>query len=113
MAQILRILIDNAIVHTPEGTGIVVSVEGEDGRARLVVRRQRARASIATRSPTSSSPSTPGTTGAGSGLGLAIARELAGRMQGHLEVRSRPGRTSFVLMLPGATVARPAPVPAA
>ncbi len=31
---------------------------------------------------------------------LAIARELAERMQGELEVRSVPGRTTFALVLP-------------
>ena len=36
----------------------------------------------------------------GSGLGLTIARELAERMRGRLDVRSRPGRTIFTLTLP-------------
>ena len=36
----------------------------------------------------------------GSGLGLAIARELAQRMNGRLEVDSRPGTTVFTLTLP-------------
>jgi two-component system OmpR family sensor kinase len=112
VAQILRILIDNAIVHTPEGTGIVVSVEGEDGRARLVV-HDSGPGIHRDVLPHVFEPFYTGDDGRGSGLGLAIARELAGRMQGRLEVRSRPGRTSFVLVLPGATVARPAPVPTA
>jgi signal transduction histidine kinase len=37
----------------------------------------------------------------GSGLGLAIARELAERMDGRIELLSRPGRTVFTLALPG------------
>jgi two-component system OmpR family sensor kinase len=36
----------------------------------------------------------------GSGLGLAIARELAERMDGRIELLSRPGRTVFTLELP-------------
>ncbi len=36
----------------------------------------------------------------GSGLGLAIARELADRMSGKIELRSRPGKTAFTLELP-------------
>jgi signal transduction histidine kinase len=36
----------------------------------------------------------------GSGLGLAIARELALRMGGSVELRSRRGRTEFELRLP-------------
>ena len=42
----------------------------------------------------------------GSGLGLAIARELAVRMRGSLELRSRRGRTEFELRLPAASVVR-------
>ena len=37
----------------------------------------------------------------GSGLGLAIARELAERMDGSVELVSRPGSTRFTLSLPG------------
>jgi len=44
---------------------------------------------------------------AGSGLGLAIARELAERMGGSLELRSRNGETAFALSLP----AEPLPEP--
>jgi two-component system OmpR family sensor kinase len=36
----------------------------------------------------------------GSGLGLAIARELAERMEGGIDLYSRPGRTTFSLDLP-------------
>ena len=36
----------------------------------------------------------------GSGLGLAIAHELAERMDGELDRRSVPGRTTFSLELP-------------
>ena len=35
------------------------------------------------------------------GIALAIAHELAERMHGRLDVRSRPGRTVFTLDLPG------------
>ena len=41
-----------------------------------------------------------GDTASGSGLGLAIADELAGRMDGQLEVVSRRGFTAFTLTLP-------------
>jgi two-component system OmpR family sensor kinase len=45
-----------------------------------------------------------GTRASGSGLGLAIARELAGLMDGAVEVTSEPGRTVFSLVLPVAPV---------
>jgi signal transduction histidine kinase len=43
----------------------------------------------------------------GSGLGLSIAAALASRMGGSLDVRSRPGETSFSLRLPAAATAAP------
>jgi signal transduction histidine kinase len=99
VAQIIRILIDNALTHTPEGTAISVSTSRRDGAAGLVVsdtgpgidRRERPR--VFERFYTGDSVS-------GSGLGLAIARELATRMNGDLEVSSRRGRTEFTLELP-------------
>jgi two-component system OmpR family sensor kinase len=43
----------------------------------------------------------------GSGLGLAIARELAERMGGSLELRTREGETSFALTLPAEALPQP------
>ena len=37
VAQVLRILMDNALVHTPPGTAIRVSAERVNGEARLAV----------------------------------------------------------------------------
>ncbi len=99
VAQVLRILIDNAIVHTPEGTDLVVSAGRRDGRVRLAVRddgpgiRRDALGRIF-------EPFFTGNDVSGSGLGLAIARELAERMNGRLAVESIPGRTTFSLELP-------------
>lgn len=99
VAQVLRILIDNAIVHTPEGTDLVVSASRRDNRVRLTVRddgpgiRRDALARIF-------EPFFTGDHVSGSGLGLAIARELAERMHGRLAVESVPGRTTFSLELP-------------
>lgn len=99
VAQVLRILIDNAISHTPEGTDLVVSASRRDQRVRLAVRddgpgiRRDALARIF-------EPFFTGDDVQGSGLGLAIARELAERMHGRLAVESIPGRTTFSLELP-------------
>jgi two-component system, OmpR family, sensor kinase len=101
VAQVLRILLDNALVHTPAGTGVWVSADRRNGHVRLEVsdkglgiKRQNM--------PHIFEPFfTSNEQAQGAGLGLAIARELADRMQGDLTVRSIPGSTTFSLVLPG------------
>jgi signal transduction histidine kinase len=99
VAQIVRILIDNALTHTSAGTGIVVSARRDNGFAWLAVRdhgtgiKRGALSQIFEPFYTSDDAQ-------GSGLGLAIASELAERMNGRLGVESRPGRTVFTLELP-------------
>jgi two-component system, OmpR family, sensor kinase len=99
VGQIIRILLDNALTHTPEGTAISVITRRGDGTAALVVSDTgpgidpRSRGRVFERFFTGDSVS-------GSGLGLAIARELAMRMDGELNVSSRRGRTEFTLELP-------------
>jgi signal transduction histidine kinase len=101
VAQVLRILIDNAILHTPKGTAIVVTAArgaGGDGpRLEVLDRGPGIPAGSAERifDPFFTSDGV-----AGSGLGLAIARELAERMRASLSVESRPGATTFVVRLP-------------
>jgi len=101
VAQIMRILIDNALTHTPAGTSIAVSADTTNGSAILVVADDGpgvdapSRARIFERFYTADRVR-------GSGLGLAIARELATRMDGALDLSSRRGRTEFTLKLPGA-----------
>lgn len=101
VGQILRILLGNALTHTPEGTAITVTIKRLDGAAGLVVSDTgpgidpRFRGRVFERFYT-------GDSGSGSGLGLAIARELAMRMRGGLDVVSRRGRTDFTLELPAA-----------
>jgi two-component system, OmpR family, sensor kinase len=100
VAQVLRILLDNALVHTPQGTGVRVSAARANGHVRLEVsdkglgiKRQNM--------PHIFEPFfTSNDEAQGAGLGLAIARELADRMNGELTVRSVPGRTTFSLELP-------------
>jgi two-component system, OmpR family, sensor kinase len=119
VAQILRILLDNALTHTEPGTHIRVRSGSEpapadgsrrDGRPTAFLEvsddgpgiKRRELAHVFERFYTGGS--------GGSGLGLAIARELAHRMRGRLDVRSRPGETVFRLTLPqaGEAPARPA-----
>jgi two-component system OmpR family sensor kinase len=100
VAQIMRILIDNALTHTPAGTQIVVTAGRSDGRVRLAVRddgegiEQPALQRIF-------EPFYTADDAQGSGLGLAIASELADRMSGRLSVQSTAGVTTFVLEIPG------------
>jgi two-component system OmpR family sensor kinase len=98
VAQIVRILIDNAITHTPRGTSIEVSAGRENGQVSVAVEDRglgikRAEQGRLFDPFYTSNPQ-------GSGLGLTIARELAERMEGNLSVESVPGRTTFTLELP-------------
>jgi signal transduction histidine kinase len=99
--QIGRILLENALVHTPPSTPVSVLVRRSGDLAILAVidsgpglppehaghvfeRFYRADTALAS----------------GSGLGLAIARELAELMGGRVTLDARPGRTEFRLELP-------------
>ncbi len=99
VAQIVRILLDNALRHTPDGTSVTVSAARENGHAQLTV---------ADSGPGVSSDRVferfyTGDAVRGSGLGLSIARELANRMSGTIELDSTPGHTAFTLELPAVT----------
>jgi two-component system OmpR family sensor kinase len=100
VAQVMRILLDNALVHTPAGTTIVISAARENGRVTLEV----ADSGLGIRHQTMPHIFEPFFTSAdgarGAGLGLAIARELADQMSGELTVHSAPGQTAFKLTLP-------------
>ena len=101
VAQVLRILLDNALVHTPAGTGVRVSADRRNGHVRLEV-SDRGHGIKRQNMPHIFEPFfTSNEEVQGAGLGLAIARELAERMQGRLTVRSAPGSTTFSLVLPG------------
>jgi signal transduction histidine kinase len=99
VAQIMRILIDNALTHTPPGTRIVVTAGRDDGRVRLAV-RDDGRGIERHAMPRIFEPFYTADDAQGSGLGLAIASELAERMAGRLSVQSEPGQTVFTLEIP-------------
>ena len=98
--QIARVLVENALVHTPPGTGVRVriadgtlAVEDEgpgippEHAEHIFERFYRVNGQLAS----------------GSGLGLAIAQELTRAMGGSLELDSSPERTVFTLRLPVAS----------
>jgi two-component system OmpR family sensor kinase len=99
VAQIMRILIDNALTHTQPGTRIVVTAGREDGAVRLAVRDDGGGIAPAAMQRIFE-PFYTADDAQGSGLGLAIASELAERMFGRLSVESAPGKTVFTLELP-------------
>ncbi len=99
VAQIVRILIDNALTHTPSGTRIVLTAGRAHGQVRLAV-RDDGEGIERDAMPRIFEPFYTAEHAQGSGLGLAIASELAGRMSGALSVRSDPGSTVFTLQIP-------------
>ncbi|MBV9311125.1 MAG: HAMP domain-containing histidine kinase, partial [Solirubrobacterales bacterium] len=99
VAQIVRILIDNALTHTPSGTRIVVTAGRSNGVVRLAV-RDNGEGIAGHALPRIFEPFYTADDAQGSGLGLAIASELAGRMSGRLSARSAPGETIFTLEIP-------------
>jgi len=99
VAQIVRILLDNALRHTPEGTDVTVRADRINGAAELTVADSGPGLPEPARSKAFERFYT-GDAARGAGLGLAIARELAERMEGRIVLASQPGRTAFTLELP-------------
>ncbi|HET8566359.1 MAG TPA: HAMP domain-containing sensor histidine kinase [Solirubrobacterales bacterium] len=112
--QVIRILLDNALTHTPEGTDVTVTTYSANGRAELTVSDegpgipQRVQKRIFERFYTADKAG-------GSGLGLAIASEISQRMDGAITISSSRRFTAFTLDLPPAPaplLARPSRAPA-
>ena len=99
--QIGRMLVENALVHTPPGTKVLVRTDASNGAARLAVEddgpgiSREHLAHVFERFYR-----VDGAQASGSGLGLSIAKELAELMGGSLALESVPGRTVFTLELP-------------
>jgi signal transduction histidine kinase len=108
--QVVRILLDNALTHTPQGTNVTVTTYTVNHRAELTVSDdgagipQQVQARIFERFFT-------GDSSGGSGLGLAIARELAQRMEGRIAISSSRSFTAFTLDLPPIRARTPAAAP--
>ena len=99
--QIGRVLVVNALVHTPEGTHVAVGARRRGSRAELVVEDGGPGIPLAQQEAVFERfYRAEGGVASGSGLGLAIAKELASLMGGSVQVESRPARTVFTLELP-------------
>ncbi|MET3721120.1 MULTISPECIES: HAMP domain-containing sensor histidine kinase [unclassified Arthrobacter] len=119
LRQVLVNLLSNARKHTTPGTTVVSSVrKSADGNAEISVtddgggippdfvdhvfsRFARADAARKGTAPESGPGASEGT----SGLGLSIVQSIIEAHGGTVEVKSRPGRTEFVLRLPAGAAA--------
>ncbi len=99
--QIGRILLDNALVHTPPGTSVEIGLARAGEWAQLTVSDDGPGIpSEAAQSVFERFFRLSGGRASGSGLGLAIALELAQLMGGSIELVSEAGWTRFTLTLP-------------
>jgi len=104
LTQLVLILVDNAIEHSPSGGVITLGLAVSAGKASVSVSDQGPGVPIAERErifePFARLPGER-RSATGSGLGLAIARQLAGRHDGDMTVADAPGGGArFVLWLP-------------
>jgi two-component system, OmpR family, sensor kinase len=105
--QVASILLDNAVKYTPEGGSVAVSVERENGWARLEVSDtgfgipEEDLPLVFERFHRADPARTQGGLQSGVGLGLSIARQIARTHGGEVEAESEPGKGStFVLRIP-------------
>jgi two-component system sensor histidine kinase TctE len=87
LEELLRNLVDNALVHAPGGREIEVGLANQDGRARLTVRDHGSGLPPDQRDRVFDRfHRAPGTAGDGSGLGLAIVAEIVRRQGGRVRI---------------------------
>ncbi len=106
LRQIIRILLDNALTHTPEGTKVTVTTYSANRRPELTVSDEGSGIPLRVQNRIFERFYTADKAG-GSGLGLAIASELAQRMGGRITISPSRRFTAFTLDLPPAQVAAP------
>jgi signal transduction histidine kinase len=118
LRQVLLILLDNALRHTPSGGSVRIEVrpssDKQDGRAAGRSGRSARWAEIAVADTGSGiapedlphvferfyqAEAGRGASPAGSGLGLSIARALVEAQHGHISIQSRPGQGTRVTLL--------------
>lgn len=105
--QVIANLLANARVHTPAGTTVTLALTGPDasGEVRIMV-SDNGPGVPASVQPTvferfARADSSRGRVNGSTGLGLAIVAAVAGAHGGTADMRSRPGRTTVTVRLPG------------
>jgi signal transduction histidine kinase len=107
LRQVMMILLDNAVKHSPPGGRVTLAAKRveRDGRASVAIRVSDEGLGI----PTAEQPRiferfyrAPGArSGEGTGLGLAIGRWIVEEHQGSIELASEPGQgATFTVWLP-------------
>jgi two-component system sensor histidine kinase ResE len=112
--QIILILLDNALRHTPPGGSVEVAVGRDGAEATIAVRDTGEGIALESQAVVFDRfyRGDASRSGRSAGLGLAIARGLAAAHRGHLELSSRVGEGStFTLRLPLRPGAPAAPPP--
>jgi signal transduction histidine kinase len=104
VAQIVRVLIDNALRHTPPGTAVRLSGGRDSAGVALTIADQGP--GLPAETPIFDRFVTGGAS-QGAGLGLAIAHELAARMDGSLRASQNGSGAAFTLELPAARGVQP------
>lgn len=108
VAQIARILVDNALFHNPAGTDVTINAISDESGVALKVSDNGNGIPPEDVGRIFERFHTGNKTG-GTGLGLSIARELATAMEGSLNVETSDKGTTFTLRLPaGVKVNQPA-----
>lgn len=111
LEQILTNLIDNAIKYSPQGTTVTITARALHQKPEMVefsVVDQGAGISpdylpqIFNKFSRHDNPLTRQTEG--TGLGLYITKSLVLALDGHIEVSSTPGSTTFTVQIPAATL---------
>ncbi len=103
LKQLLWILVDNAVQHTPATSGIKVAIERSDDAVRISVDDEGAGIPTTERERVFERfhQADPARSGEGTGLGLAIAAWIAREHQGQIAVgESGAGGASFRVQLP-------------
>ncbi|MDQ4097793.1 MAG: HAMP domain-containing histidine kinase, partial [Actinomycetota bacterium] len=100
--QVVTNLLGNARRHTPAGTSVTTTLTAADGHVALAVHDTGpgvpAELDVFERFSRGDSSRTRASGGAG--LGLSLVAAIATAHGGHVSVRSRPGDTTFTVMLP-------------
>jgi signal transduction histidine kinase len=112
LRQLVMILVDNAVRHSPHGATVTVTVRGAHGTAAVEVGdegpgvRAEDMAHVFDRFWRA-----PGAPSGGTGLGLAIAKWITERHRGRIGVANRPGGgAAFRVELPATAAGVPDPV---